>query len=235
MHNIPHNIIGDIHGLPVWKSLVRVECTNVLVGDFFDPYENISYEDCKQNFMDIINYKKSNPHTILLCANHEFHYLYRDVINERYSRYDYRHATEIQKLLQDNASYFNGIAYSINNQYLVTHAGVSIYWYKNWMHEYAGQSPDVVAAEINDLWERDIRAFLVRGNMAGGLSAQSPLWIRPDSLENCNIFEGTPYKQIFGHTPCQKIEEKKGLICVDCLRNVNQIGLGNATFQVIQP
>ena len=35
---VGYNIIGDIHGMDAWKSLVKDDCINVFVGDFFDPY-----------------------------------------------------------------------------------------------------------------------------------------------------------------------------------------------------
>lgn len=232
MNRIMHNIIGDIHGQSVWKSLVRDECINVFVGDFFDPYSYaLSYDDCKQNFLDIIDYKKAHPETVILYSNHELHYLLREEIGGRYSRYDYQHASEIQQLLQHYASYFNGIAYSVNNQYLVTHAGVSRYWYYANIEPYINQTPDDIAVHINRLWEINHSPFITNS----AAPYQSPVWIRPWTLENYNLFEGTSYKQIYGHTPRQRIEKKNGLIGVDCLRSINQIGLENASFRILQP
>lgn len=227
MNGATYNIIGDIHGMSIWKSLVRDECINVFVGDFFDPYSYaLSYDDCKQNFLDIINYKKAHPDSVILYGNHELHYLFYGELNERYSRFDENHAAIIQKLLQDNVSYFNGIAYSIGNQYLVTHAGVSRYWYHRWIEPYSDQTPNEVAMQINNLWQLSFRPFLARENRkydyASEGPTQSPLWIRPWILESYNLFDGTPYKQIFGHTPCERIEEQHGLICVDCLRCIKQ-------------
>ena len=220
---VGYNNIGDLHGLDVWKSLVRDNYINVFVGDFFDQYTyKISYEQCKQNFLEVIDYKKDHPETVVLFGNHELHYFLYGEIDERYSRFDEQHATEIQRLLRDNASFFNGVAYSINNHYLVTHAGVSRYWFHRQFGSYDGQSPDEVAMQINNLWELDYRPFLVRQNMKFDCVAegptQSPLWIRSYILERNNLFEGTPYVQVFGHTICQQIKEKNGLICIDCLR-----------------
>lgn len=232
-----YNIIGDNHGLPVWKSLVIDECINVFVGDYFDPYSSqITFEECKQNFLELIDYKILHPETILLYGNHEQHYLYYGVLDERYSRFDSRHALEIQMLLKEYAPYFTGIAYSINNKYLVTHAGVSIFWYQHWLDRYDGQTPDVVAEQINNLWNGNFRAFSVYENLKGGFAedgpSHSPLWMRPWTLEKYNLFEGIQYQQVFGHTPCNKIEEKNGLICVDCLRQVRQYTPGVASLLV---
>lgn len=238
MDVLPHNIIGDLHGFTVWKSLVQDKCMNVFVGDFFDPYSSlISFEDCKANFMNLINHKKGHPESIIiLYGNHEQHYLLQDELNERYSRFDYRHASEIKQLLKENAQYFDGVAYSINNKYLVTHAGVSIFWYQHWLDKYDGQSPDIIAKQINTLWDWNYRAFSVHENMKGGFAedgpSHSPLWTRPWTLVKYNLFEGTSFKQIFGHTPCDKIEDKKGLICVDCLRSVRQYTPGLASLYI---
>ena len=232
---IGYNIIGDIHGMNVWKSLVKDDYINVFVGDFFDPYTYaISYEKCVANFMDVIDFKKNHPETIILYGNHELHYLFYGEIEEQYSRFDENHATEIQQLLHDAIPFFNGIAYSINNQYLVTHAGVSRYWYHQYFGSYAGQTLDEVAIQINNLWELTYRPFLVRENKRFDLVAegptQSPLWIRPWILENYNLFEGTPNKQVFGHTICRKIKEKDGLICIDCLRWMEHFEPGVASL-----
>ena len=227
-----YNIIGDIHGMDVWKSLMTDDCINVFVGDFFDPYTYaIPYEKCVANFKEIIDFKKAHPETIILYGNHELHYLLYGEIEERYSRFDEKHAADIQQLLQDAIPFFNGIAYNINNQYLVTHAGVSRYWYHRYFGSYEGQTPDEVA---NNLWELTYRPFLVRENKRFDLVAegptQSPLWIRPWILENYNLFEGTPRKQVFGHTICRQIKEKDGLICIDCLRWMEQFEPGIASL-----
>lgn len=218
-----HNIIGDIHGMTVWKQLVDDDSVNVFVGDFFDPYYNFSFEQCKANFLDIIAYKQAHPQTVLLYGNHEIHYLLYKEIHEQYSRFDEDHAADIQRLLIDHESYFNGVAYSINNQYLVTHAGVGRYWFRSWFGEYDNETPDQLAALINQKWQDSYLPFLVRTNTPYGHASedprQSPLWIRPWALEDTNIFAGTPYMQVFGHTPCNQIEENDGLICIDCFRS----------------
>lgn len=40
-----YNIIGDIHGRTCWKDLVREDCVNIFVGDYFDPYDGIQFEE----------------------------------------------------------------------------------------------------------------------------------------------------------------------------------------------
>ncbi len=49
-------------------------------------------------------------------------------------------------------------------------------------------------------------------------------------LENYNLFEGSPYKQVFGHTICRQIKENNGLICIDCLRWMEHFEPGIASL-----
>ncbi|MBR5028885.1 MAG: metallophosphoesterase [Bacteroidales bacterium] len=224
MSELTHNIIGDIHGRDIWKQLVDNRLSNVFVGDFFDPFSpELEFEACKDNFLAIIDYKRQHPSTVLLWGNHELHYLlYGESDEEIYSRFCYAHAEEIKALLLSNAPYFDGVAYAIDNRYLVTHAGVSRYWYMRWIDNYNGQDPNTVARQINNLWNLNRKAFSVRGNYLCGMDAsgltQSPLWMRPSLLEKYNLFQGCQYYQVFGHTQCGGIYDENGLICVDCLR-----------------
>lgn len=226
MGDMGHNIIGDIHGRDCWKQLVDDNLINVFIGDYFDPYTyRISFDDCKHNFLEIVDYKKQHPeNTILLWGNHELHYLLQREIDERYSRFDYHNCDEIERILNESECYFSDVAYSIGDKYLVTHAGVSRYWYMRWFGSYNGESPDFVAKEINNLWTLNRRAFSVQGNGTfpydqDGVT-QSPLWVRSWALEKCNLFESTSYRQVFGHTQCGRIIERNGLICIDCLGSV---------------
>ena len=92
--------------MSVWKSLVMDNHINVFVGDFFNPYTYaISFEDCKRNFLEIIEYKRAHPETVFLYGNHELHYLFYGEISKRYSRFDETHATEIQQLCHKNAKF----------------------------------------------------------------------------------------------------------------------------------
>lgn len=65
--------IGDIHGRTNWKEIVRDNeygiC--VFVGDYFDTRENISANQQKENFEQIVQFKKDNfDKVILLIGNH---------------------------------------------------------------------------------------------------------------------------------------------------------------------
>ena len=128
-----YNLIGDIHGRDSWKELVQDNVINIFVGDYFDPYvdyDDIPFEKCKENFLEIIEYKKQHPETILLIGNHDNAYLHHPGDNNRYV-HEYRE--EICKIFEDNKDLFQ-IAYSIENKALVTHAGVSYVWYERFKY-----------------------------------------------------------------------------------------------------
>lgn len=237
---IAANVIGDVHGRDAWKDVIIDGVRNVFVGDYFDPYQNISFEECKNNFFEIIDYKKRNPETILLYADHELHYILYDNGGEIYSRFDSMHAIEIQDFLYANEKYFNGVAYAVGN-YLITHAGVSRQWWGRYFGLYRGETPYEVAEHVNNLWEINKKAFMVRpngifdcGNFEG--PSQSPIWLRSYIFEKAgvNLFEGTNYWQVFGHTQVPYVvDSPKGFINVDCLGN-KAIGKPVQSYQIIQ-
>ena len=221
MHNIRYNIIGDIHGRKCWKELIKENCTNIFVGDYLDPYESMPYEELIQNFRKIIAYKQAHPETILLYGNHDLHYL---TDADKSSRFDNMHALQNRQFFQETKSLFHGIAYAINNDVLITHAGVTKEWYEKEFGEYNGEPISEVAEDINNLWLHNKREFTFRTNAIylsdayGESPTHSPIWIRPWVLAEHNLFAGTPIKQIFGHTQIDDITIiDDNLICVDCL------------------
>lgn len=234
------NVIGDVHGRDAWKDVIIDGVRNVFVGDFFDPYQNISFEDCKNNFLEIIDYKKQHPETVLLFADHELHYLLYDRGGENYSRFDSIHATEIQDFLYENEEYFNGVAYAVGN-HLITHAGVSRQWWGRYFGPYRDETPNEIANQINNLWEINKKAFMVRynavfdyGNYEG--PTQSPIWLRSYVFEKqgVNLFEDTNYWQVFGHTQVPfVIDSPKGFTNVDCLGS-KALGKPVQSYQIIK-
>lgn len=222
--NTNYNIIGDIHGRTCWRELVQDDCVNIFVGDYFDPYIPISYDELMQNFREIIAFKQAHPETILLYGNHDLHYL---TSSERASRYDRLRAVDILQAFNDNKHLFNGVAYAIDNTILVTHAGVTREWYEKEFGAYKSEKPPVVAKDINDLWAHNKVEFTFAANTMSWLDkygespTHSPMWIRPWTLAEHNLFAGTPYKQIFGHTQIDDITPiDDNLVCVDCLETI---------------
>ncbi len=221
-----YNHIGDIHARTCWKSLVREDCINIFVGDYFDPYERVSPAEQLYNFQEILDFKRKRPETILQYGNHDLHYL---IACEHYSRYDAMSAPLYRQAFVDSQSLFNGIAYPIGDVALITHAGVTKEWYKKYTRINHPEPPSVVAQRINELWSKNKEAFTFSDNAIGwedryGTSpTHSPLWIRPWILKNHNLFAGTDIKQIFGHTQTgDGVVIDGNLICVDCLDTKEQ-------------
>lgn len=79
-----------------------------------------------------------------------------------------------------------------------------------------------ICSDIQDLFKNNIQAFSFSNNAIGwdtyGTSkTQSPIWIRPGTLEKVNLFRGTDIKQIVGHTMYEYITISNGIIYCDCL------------------
>ena len=217
-----YNIIGDIHGLNRWKQVVREDATNIFVGDYFDSKDGKSQEEIIANFKDIIAYKHAHPETVLLYGNHDLNYLLDKDYRSRFSHPEYRET--YRQLFAETKSLFYGVAYAIDEYTLVSHAGVTKEWYEKYIGPYHGESPQVVAQQINDLWQADKEAFTFSSNVTvepdvyGVSPTHSPIWIRSWILPVHNLFAGTPVTQIIGHTPKDDITlVSDRIICVDCL------------------
>jgi hypothetical protein len=215
-----YNIVGDIHARTCWKNLVREDCVNIFVGDYFDPYEYVPQIERMANFYAIIDYKRQHPKTVLLYGNHDLHYL---ISGEYYSRYEPLYANDYRDEFIENQSLFYGIAYPIGEIALVTHAGVTKEWYEKYFGSYQSESLLKVAQKINELWDQDKNAFTFDVNATeiddhyGTSPTHSPVWIRPETLVEHDLFNGT-VKQIIGHTQTGAgVTKDHNIICVDCL------------------
>ena len=117
------------------------------------------------------------------------------------------------------------LAYQYNN-YLFTQAGVSRKWV--WGFDLDIKTASVAYA-MNELWleHQDAFGFLddttrdSLPNPYGDNTWQSPLWIRPGSLNNVAL---GPFTHVVGHThtPEINIDRYKSVIQVDCLDSKNQ-------------
>ena len=218
--NLPYNIIGDIHARTCWKTLMREDCVNIFVGDYFDSCENDSPAEQMYNFQKIIEFKQQRPETVLLYGNHDLHYL---ISGEQYSRYNPHAAFEYRQALLESQPLFHGIAYPIGEIALVSHAGVTKEWYEKYLGSFQSESLLVVAQKINKLWKQDKNAFTFDANVTepddhyGTSPTHSPIWIRPETLVEHDLFNGT-IKQIIGHTQTGAgVTKDHNIICVDCL------------------
>ena len=209
--------IGDIHGRDYWKQIIEQEQDAdifVFVGDYFDSF-TIKGPDQINNFLDIVEFKKSsNASVILLIGNHDYHY-YPGIEDSGTSGYQTLMAPSIKHVVSDNKQYLQA-AYQVG-EFVFTHAGLSSEWLDDIVD---GWSVDSLDATINDLFRFQpnklaYRSYKQVGSTVYGVGGygsetfQGPLWIRPKALMAAN--KKTLRKQIIqvvGHTPQDSIDIK---------------------------
>ena len=209
--------IGDIHGRDYWKQIIEQEQDAdvfVFVGDYFDSF-TIKGPDQINNFLDIVEFKKSSKvPVILLIGNHDYHY-YPGIEDSGTSGYQTLMAPSIKHVVSDNKQYLQA-AYQVG-EFVFTHAGLSSEWLDDIVDEWNVDSLD---ATINDLFKFQpnklaYRSYKQVGSTVYGVGGygsetfQGPLWIRPKALMAAN--KKTLRKQIIqvvGHTPQETIDIK---------------------------
>lgn len=231
-----YNIIGDIHGRSSWKELVDPSRINIFLGDYFDPYDDMSFEDIKNNFLDIVQFTKIHPDTILLLGNHDLHYIhYCDS-----SRMDYEHTGIIESLFIDNIHMFKGVAHNIGDSILISHAGFTRDWCELTRYAGSGGARSYVDHANSLFWggyngvrwenprvslhEFTFGAHAKMSDYYGVSPGQSPVWVRPATLHECGVND---VDQVVGHTQVKIIVENIGennfpgsdkqLVLCDCL------------------
>lgn len=198
--------IGDIHGLNVWRDIVNrhSECLFVFIGDYVDSYD-ISAEVQINNLKNIIEFKKqNNDNVILLIGNHDIHYF--ENYHEQCSGYQYQYAQLYKDIYKENKDLFQ-LCFLYDN-ILCTHAGVSIEFLKLLKYDY--KTP--IDQFLNQTFKSNIEYFHfdyfqhIYLDYYGNNTWQSPVWIRPLSLQRANKSTlRTEYIQIVGHTRQDKI------------------------------
>jgi len=209
--------IGDIHGRDYWKQIIEQEQDAdvfVFVGDYFDSF-TIKGPDQINNFLDIVEFKKSSKvPVILLIGNHDYHY-YPGIEDSGTSGYQTLMAPSIKHVVSDNKQYLQA-AYQVG-EFVFTHAGLSSEWLDDII---PGWDVDSLDATINDLFKFQpnklaYRSYKQVGSTVYGVGGygsetfQGPLWIRPKALMAAN--KKTLRKQIIqvvGHTPQETIDIK---------------------------
>ena len=215
--------IGDIHGLDLWKKVVNDNPDAdkfIFVGDYFDSFD-ISVEIQANNFLDIIEFKKSNPDkVILLIGNHDHHYL---KVGETYSGYNAGGQYLIREVLENNLHLLQICYKSVNK--LVTHAGISQTWLDK--HFDVGDY-NKIESVLNEAYKENKRIFNFAGwDPYGNSKEASPIWIRPKALTISNRKKALrQFIQIVGHTRQSKIDLKSydkvyggKIILIDSLEN----------------
>ena len=225
--NMKTIVLGDTHGLDVWKKIVKHENADrvIFIGDYFDSF-NIPHSDQINNFLDIIEYKKSSgKKVIMLIGNHDYHYM-RD-IDENYSGFKAQYKPAISFLLEDNKEHLQ-MAYQTDD-FLFTHAGVSSDFMDRAFTN--GWRVENIADDLNELFKYKPLSFSFGKfrnpefniDPYGDNKEQSPIWIRPKSLMQSN--RDTLRKeviQVVGHTVIKEMDIKgkatgNRYFLIDCL------------------
>ena len=199
-------IIGDTHGRSFWKLITHLEKDAdrfVFIGDYFDSFD-IGTEDQCNNFLDIIEYKKtSSKEVVLLVGNHDIHYV---TGNTGTSGYQQIGSFVICPIVNKNIHHLQ-MAYQFDNV-LCTHAGVGA-TFMDICFGKDGWKLETIAEQLNELWKYKPKSFEFNGmDSYGDNMGQTPVWIRPRSL----MKDGLPFKkdiiQVVGHTEQNQIDIK---------------------------
>lgn len=219
-------VLGDTHGRDTWKKIVadHPDAERIIfIGDYFDSFD-IDYIEQIKNYQDIIAYKESGEkEVIMLIGNHDYYY-FREINSDEISGYNHRAAVLIRPLL-DQTRHHLQMCYIMDN-FLFSHAGVSPEWLDDTFPEWRDKEmwPDSTLDDlINDIWKHKPLKFMFNGsNPYGDDTYQTPIWIRPGSLELANREEylKEKYIQIVGHTRIKSISAQThdtGYYFIDCL------------------
>lgn len=203
--------VGDIHGEDFWEDIIEEKGEDVdkivFVGDYFDSFY-VSPAFIQHNFLKIVRLKKQNPDKIiLLWGNHDAHYLNRLI--PRGSGYNYAHANTINMMVNNNKKYIQ-LAYRVKN-YLWTHAGVHIGWYKrSFIPEIKQFHPDWIKLPIDGKLNKSMISPLI-GSIydigfwrGGNKEVGGPLWADKSLVKNKPL---RGYHQIVGHTQSRKVDK----------------------------
>jgi predicted phosphodiesterase len=209
-----HIAIGDIHGRTSWKTIVEVTNADkyIFIGDYFDSKDAIPLADQISNFREILAFKRLHSNkVILLCGNHDFHYL--RFAGEQYSGFQQGGSVAISEVLED-AMQDKSLQMAYEHfGYLFTHAGVT----KTWLSKH-GYSNGPVSEFINNLFFFQLSRFRFQPgenySRTGDDVTQSPIWVRPPSLRK-DALEGII--QVVGHTRQDHIIIEDQLILIDAL------------------
>ena len=176
----------------------------IFIGDYFDSFD-IKGEEQLNNFLDIIEYKKSSgKEVIMLIGNHDHHY-FPEIGDTGTSGYQPMFSYQINPVLDANREHLQ-MAYQMD-EFLFSHAGISSVF----MDETFGPNGWKVETIVNDLNEMFMYrpgVFSFNGlDPYGDDTYQTPIWIRPKSLMRANRNTlRTRFIQVVGHTQVKKLD-----------------------------
>jgi hypothetical protein len=190
--------IGDPHGRSFWKHYLDEKFSEFyIIGDYFDSFD-ISFARQYRNFRELCELARQDSRIKLCLGNHDYQYL-GNVTGQLYSGYQEKHFFEIYSILEKNIDLLK-VVYVTHDNYIISHAGVSS-WFMNSMYTAGAKNVE----GINEVFARDRNILNFNGkNPYGDDITQSPIWIRPSSLEKQPL---PGYNQIVGHTENYEITE----------------------------
>ena len=208
-------VIGDVHGRSLWKLIVNQENPDrvVFIGDYFDSFD-IKGEEQLNNFLDIIEYKKSSgKEVIMLIGNHDHHY-FPEIGDSGTSGYQPMFSYQISPVLDANREHLQ-MAYQMD-EFLFSHAGISSKFLDS-VFGNGGWKLETMVEQVNELFKYKPLTFNFGEAVSikkmsyldpyGDNEEQSPIWIRPRSLmaANRNTLR-TQVIQVVGHTQVKKLD-----------------------------
>lgn len=194
-------VIPDIHGSSAWKEVVRREKQRVdrfvFLGDYFDSKDHRpNAEEEAGNFREIIHLVREHQAVDLLIGNHDLQY----IGGAQCTGYQ----PELVLLVGDTLRELIGLGQirctAEWGHYLFSHAGLSRVWMKLMRYD---TLEAINQAFLEDCLSVDFSPYALEMNDYSGNSIyQSPLWIRPEALDEA-YWEGI--HQVVGHTPLKEI------------------------------
>lgn len=219
-------VIGDVHGLKLWKPIVEahLDCKVVFLGDYLDPYEYLPREKTLANLRQIIDFKKNNRNVVMLLGNHDIHYLYPNA--PAASRFDPDIFEDAHRLLAENRHLFQ-FAFQIDDT-IFTHAGISQEWFEK---DFCGNISHNISEQLNNPNSGQMESIFRVGYVRGGKEGDKGGIFWADRAELKDVLSG--FRQIVGHNRVDDItvvrqDEKTVIIFCDCLRNDKYLILDNS-------
>lgn len=196
-------VIGDIHGTKkfiegyehILKNNNQVKKI-VVMGDHFDPYDNIPFDTMVGRYKDFLSCMKNDNRIVSILGNHDLSsYIIKKDKTSR-TIFEKKPYEIISSLIESNLEN-SRIMYKCGN-YLFSHAGVSEVWV-----EKIAEPISFNFEKLNKVgWNADELTSLVNFypfdfSGYGNDPNQGPTWLRPYMLINNPYGE---YNQVVGHT-----------------------------------
>jgi predicted phosphodiesterase len=199
--------IGDLHGKTIWEDIIKKEIffdKIIFIGDYFDCFENISTIKQIENFENICKFKNKYPNKVIILIGNHDGYNIEELQQYTISGYQKENAFLISAAL-DKYKHLLQISYSLHNNILITHAGVTRTFLKRIGYpDLRKMNATKINNFLNDKWKYAPKVFKFFGKDRYGQDiTQSCIWVRPLSLEKDS--RGCMFHQIVGHTGVKNI------------------------------